>query len=249
MQEYGLIGGKLSHSLSGDYFNTKFSKEHIPAEYHLFELDSINELPSLITKHPQLRGLNVTIPYKEAVIPFLDELDIAAQAIGAVNTIRIIRNGDQIKLIGYNTDYLGFAQSIRPFLAIEHERALILGTGGSAKAVAYALKTIGIPCLMISRKKRIDHLTLTYEHLNEYIFNTHLLVINTTPLGMFPDTESFPPIPYAQLNHHHLVYDLIYTPERTVFLAKAKERGATIMNGKQMLKFQADHAWKIWNME
>lgn len=248
-----MIGYPLSHSFSKKYFTEKFEKEGIAdCVYELFELPELGQLPALIEKHPSLVGLNVTIPYKEAVIPYLDELDESAAALGAVNCIRITRdaNGKAI-LKGFNTDITGFRQSIKPFLDIRHERALILGTGGAAKAALQVLKEIGIDCYMVTRNKSKTNLKnvrlFDYSELNEYVMNAFKLIVNATPVGMFPDVGQFPELPYYCLTPDHLLYDMVYNPPLTAFLAKGKEMGAQVMNGLSMLHLQAEAGWKIWN--
>ncbi|TND05885.1 MAG: shikimate dehydrogenase [Bacteroidetes bacterium] len=247
MKRFGLIGFPLGHSFSKAYFTEKFNREGITdAVYDLFPLEKIGDLPGLLSAHPELLGLNVTIPYKEAVIPFLDELDEIAREAGAVNTVRI-RDG---KLQGFNTDVYGFAQSIKPFLASHHERALILGTGGASKAVYHVLDKIGIDCAFVSRDKtKLDknQLAFAYEELNEYVLDAFRLIVNTTPLGTFPETDACPAIPFQFLSKDHLVYDLIYNPAETEFLRRAKAQSAQTMNGLDMLRLQAEKAWEIWN--
>ncbi|MES2396833.1 MAG: shikimate dehydrogenase [Bacteroidota bacterium] len=267
---YGLIGFPLSHSFSKKYFTEKFEKENISdCEYNLYPIEDINQLPQLITDNPILCGLNVTIPYKESVIPYLDELDETAKAVGAVNCIKILRDtghgtrDEKDKrfpkspiLIGYNTDVFGFRQSIKPFLEIQHERALILGTGGASKAVAYVLKEIGIECFFVSRSKeqesRIKNQdsgakTFLYEELTDYIISAFKLIVNTTPVGMYPNINVAPEIPYQSLLPSHLLYDLVYNPIETEFLKRGKLQGASTVNGLSMLHQQAEEAWRIWN--
>jgi shikimate dehydrogenase len=248
MKHYGLIGKSLSHSFSKDYFSKKFLKADIKAVYHLFELKDISELPHLLIQHPFLCGLNVTIPYKKSVIPFLDDLDETAKSTGAVNCIKIKRTGDSVILKGYNTDVYGFAQSIKPFLEGKHDRALILGTGGASLAVAHVLKKIGISCLFVSRSVQSTD-TINYHDLNELAIAIHLLIVNTTPIGMYPDIDSFPNIPYDFISSNHFLCDLVYNPEETVFLRKGKEKGAMILNGLSMLHLQAEKSWEIWSSE
>jgi shikimate dehydrogenase len=253
---YGLIGYPLSHSFSKKYFTEKFEKEQLKDhEYQLFPLENIEEFSSLLEKHPTLCGLNVTIPHKENVIPFLDELDETAKEIGAVNCIRILEDITQPvkkKLIGYNTDAFGFRQSIKPFLESQHDRALILGTGGASKAVHYVLKSIGIDCYFVTRTKIIDNQLITknefsYEELNEHVLSAFKLIVNTTPVGMYPNVSEAPAIPYEFLTPSHLLYDLVYNPAETSFLKKGKEKGASTINGLSMLHQQAEEAWRIWN--
>ena len=264
MRVFGLIGYPLSHSFSQKYFTEKFQRENIhDAEYKLFPLEDISELPLLLKEQPQLRGLNVTIPYKEAVLPYLHELDETAEAVGAVNCIKInvetqeSRNvessftpGSRIlthKLTGYNTDVHGFRQSIKPFLEMHHERALILGTGGASKAVHYVLKQIGIDCHFVSREPAGREKHFSYEQLNQYVMQAFPLIINTTPLGMYPGVDQFPPLPYEHITSSHLLYDLVYNPAETEFLKLGKAKGATTINGLSMLHQQAEKAWEIWS--
>lgn len=258
MRVFGLIGYPLSHSFSQKYFTEKFQRENISgAEYKLFPLRSIPELPSLLEEQPQLRGLNVTIPYKEAVLPYLHELDETAGAVGAVNCIKVERPFPRslsagvastlnYKLTGYNTDVHGFRQSIKPFLEMHHERALILGTGGASKAVQYVLKQIGIDCYFVSREPAGKEKHFGYDQLNQYVMQAFPLIINTTPLGMYPNVDQFPPIPYEHITPNHLLYDLIYNPAETEFVKRGKAQGATTINGLSMLHQQAEKAWEIW---
>jgi len=237
MRTFGLIGKTLSHSFSEVYFNEKFLKEDISdAEYKNFELNNISEFTDLISKM-KLSGLNVTIPYKESVIPFLDELTPQAKAIGAVNTIQFKDN----KLIGHNTDTIGFSQSIYPFLN-ERKRALILGNGGASKAIQYALKTLNIEYKIVSRKSSFDYSDISSKTLGYYD-----IIINTTPLGTYPEIADFPQIPYKELNENHLLFDLIYNPIESTFLRFGKTRNCSIKNGLEMLEIQAESSWNIWN--
>jgi shikimate dehydrogenase len=257
MKTFGLIGYPLSHSFSKKYFSEKFERENIrDCSFELFPLKEIDELPALISANPDLSGLSVTIPYKEKVIPFLDELDETAKKIGAVNCIRISQApGNQSPfLTGYNTDVFGFRQSIKPFLETSHERALILGTGGASKAVYHVLKEIGIECYFVTRDKSAlkrvnadNSKIFDYTELNEYVLKAFKLIVNTTPLGMSPDLHTFPDIPYQYADATHLLYDLVYNPAETEFLKKGKARGATTINGLSMLHLQAEEAWRIWN--
>ena len=245
---YGLIGYPLSHSFSKKYFTEKFEREKISnCEYNLYPLENINHLPELILDNSNLYGLNVTIPYKESVIPFLDELDETAKAVGAVNCIKILRA--EGLLIGYNTDIYGFRQSIKPFLDNQHERALILGTGGASKAVAYVLKEIGIDCYFVSRTKNNEakEKTFLYEDINEYILSAFKLIVNTTPVGMYPQINEAPALPYQFITSSHLLYDLVYNPAETEFLRHGKLQGASTVNGLSMLQQQAEEAWRVWN--
>ena len=241
MKLYGLIGKTLDHSFSKSYFENKFISEHIQnASYSNFPLESIEEFKSLIKKM-NFSGLNITIPYKTLIIPFLDELSEEAKSIGAVNTIDFKNN----KLIGYNTDYIGFLNAIKPFLENTVEKALILGTGGASKAVVFALKKIGIKSLCVSRLPNEEQ--LNYDQLNHLVLKHHLIIVNTTPLGTSPNTNECPNIPYQYITEKHLLVDLVYNPEETLFLKKGRKNLANILNGKSMLIHQAEEAWRIWN--
>lgn len=242
---FGLIGRKISHSYSADFFNRKFEREGIKNSYELFPLPSIQDFKSLIESHPELEGLNVTIPYKQEIIPFLNSLSEEANEIGAVNVIQFKRDNGNLYLKGFNTDSIGFEKSLLPLLKPDIKNALILGTGGASKAVAYILKKHGINITFVSRNPKEDD--LAYDQLNREIMNKNLLIVNTTPVGMFPDVDGYPQIPYDLLTELHVCYDVVYNPEETVFLKKAKERGATIKNGIEMLRLQALAAWDIWN--
>ena len=241
MKQYGLIGKTLDHSFSKSYFENKFIAQHIQnASYSNLPLESIDEFKSLIKKKT-FSGLNITIPYKTSIIPFLDELSEEAKSIGAVNTIHFKND----KLIGYNTDYIGFLNAIKPFLKKTMEQALILGTGGASKAVVFALKKIGIKCSCVSRLPNEQQ--LNYDQLNDLILKHHLLIVNTTPLGTIPNINECPNIPYQFITEKHLLVDLVYNPEETLFLKKGRKNLANILNGKSMLIHQAEEAWKIWN--
>lgn len=250
---FGLIGRTLKHSFSKGYFTEKFEKLGIEKEnqYHLFELEEIEEFPQLVQKFGStLKGLNVTIPYKQAIMPFLDEIDEAAQKIGAVNTIKIITEseGIKLKLKGYNSDYWGFRWTIekwQEFQEINPKKALILGKGGAAKAVIVALNDLGLEVQIVSRKKEND--TITYDELTQEVIDNHLLIVNSTPLGMYPNVNSFPEIPYKFLSKNHLLYDLVYNPLETEFLKKGKENDVkSTHSGLEMLHGQAEKAWEIW---
>lgn len=244
MPLYGLIGRKLGHSFSQTYFTQKFRQLHLDEHgYELFELASPTELPALVAAHPELRGLNVTVPYKELIWPYLDEVASSAARVGAVNVIEIRADG---RLVGHNTDYTGFRESLRPFFPARGEaaRALILGTGGAAKAVEVALRELGIGYWLVSR----DPLRggLTYDDLTPELVGAHALLVNATPLGTYPDVDQCPPLPYAALGQQHYLYDLIYNPAETRFLRLGREAGAQIKNGFEMLGLQAEAAWAIW---
>ncbi len=237
MKTFGLIGKKLEHSFSSQYFNQKFIKEKITnTQYRNFEIKNISEFKELVVKN-KLSGLNVTIPYKESIIPFLDELNNNAKEIGAVNTIRFY-NG---KLIGYNTDYIGFMNSIKPLLG-GRKKAIILGDGGSAKAIKYALRKLNIEYKTAKRKSSFDYLDITNQ-----ITDYYNIIINATPEGSYPDTNKFPKIPYKYLNEKHLLFDLIYNPNETKFLTYGKTQKAKTKNGLEMLQIQAEESWNIWN--
>lgn len=242
MRRYGLIGYPLGHSFSASYFADKFEREGIfDASYENFELESIGNFPQLREWHPDLRGLNVTIPYKQAIIPFLDDIDFSAVMIRAVNTIQFSKG----KTKGYNTDYIGFRDSIKPLLKPHHTHALVLGTGGSSKAVVFALSQMGIDTQFVSRMPQQG--ALSYAQISKQLLQDYSLIINTTPLGMHPRMEETPEIPYKYLTPNHLLYDLIYNPAETLFLQKGKAQGAVVKNGLEMLQRQAEASWKIWN--
>ncbi len=253
---YGIIGYPISHSFSNSYFSEKFKREAIPNAVHkVFPIPSISEFPQLLSNEPQLIGLNVTIPYKETVIPYLHELDETAKLVGAVNTILIKRNsnGAEPILKGYNTDVFGFSNALKPFLKNNHQRALILGTGGAAKAVAYVLNQLGIDYFFVSRNKDTTNLSqqatvFNYKELTEHHFASFHLVVNCSPVGMSPKVEAFPALPYEYIGPEHLLMDLIYNPEETIFLKKGKEQGALTQNGLTMLYLQAEASWKIWTL-
>jgi len=248
MKGFGLIGYPLSHSFSRKYFNDKFRKEQITGYYYEnFPLTSIDGLPGLISGRPELAGLNVTIPYKEKILPFLHHIDNDAAAIGAVNTIKIFREASGYYIEGYNTDAYGFYNSISPYLKEYHRGALILGTGGSSKAVAYALKKNNIKVIFVSRKPYHDN-HISYEGLTENILKEHQIIVNATPMGMFPEVSSFPDIPYNQLTEKHILFDLVYNPSETLFLKKGKNAGAVVINGLDMLHLQAERSWEIWKV-
>lgn len=247
MDKYGLIGYPLGHSFSVTYFNEKFQSEHIDAEYVNFEIPSIKDFPEVVTENVNLCGLNVTIPYKEQVIPYLDELDPDTAKIGAVNVIKIIRQGKaKVKLIGYNSDIIGFTQSIEPLLQDHHKKALLLGTGGASKAVYHGLANLGVESTYVSRSKR-DKDTITYQDLTPEVMAAHTVIVNCTPVGMYPKVDFCPDIPYELLTPRHLLYDLLYNPDETLFMKKGRAQGATVKNGLEMLLLQAFAAWEIWH--
>lgn len=248
MKMYGLIGYPLQHSFSSKFFNEKFQQEGIDAEYVNFEIEHIHELRNTLVFNPHLKGLNVTIPHKEAVIPFLDEISTEAREIGAVNTIKIERsfgNTYAYKLKGYNTDYIGFKNSIEPLINPDiHRQALVLGTGGASKAVCKALGDLGIAWTYVSRNPREG--ALTYDSLTLDTIAANKIIINTTPLGTFPNVEVSPNIPYHALTSQHLLYDLVYNPAETAFLKQGRDMRATTKNGAEMLELQALATWDIW---
>jgi len=240
MNIYGLIGKSLSHSFSKDFFTKYFTEHDIKAVYSNFEIAQIDEVKSILES--DIHGLNITIPYKEAIIPFLDEITDEAQQIGAVNVVQF-KNG---KTIGHNTDAFGFAQSIKPFFTNQHERALIFGTGGASKAIAYVLKKLGVQVYFISTTQ-VGEGVFSYNSLNKHMLLGCKFWVNCTPIGTFPNINEELPIPWCELTEDHLVVDLIYNPPKTMFLQKAQENGATILNGESMLKEQALKSWEIWN--
>jgi shikimate dehydrogenase len=259
MKQYGLIGYPLSHSFSKRFFSEKFEKEKIEdAKYDLFPIEHISALPALLKAHPHLCGLNVTVPHKINVIKYLDWIENDAKGAGAVNCIRISAEspveaafsgelgikGHNFRLEGYNTDIYGFEMSLKPLLKNHHDQALVLGDGGAAKAVKCVLENLGINYRIVTRKRLQGN--LLFEELKPHHMEQHKLIINTTPLGMSPDIDGCPAIPYEAATHHHLFYDLIYNPEETMFLKKGKEKGATIKNGYEMLVLQAEKSWEIW---
>lgn len=244
---YGLIGYPLGHSFSKQFFNDKFASEGIDAEYINFELPDIGDLMEVFAENPGLSGLNVTIPYKQQVIPYLDDLDPEAEEIGAVNVIKITptkRQGD-FRLTGYNTDVEGFRLSVKPLLTPERDKALILGTGGASKAVAQAFKTLGVEYTFVSRSKHAG--CLTYGELTPEIMASHKVIVNTTPLGMYPHVDECADIPYSCLTPAHLCYDLLYNPDVTEFMRRAQANGAEVKNGLEMLLLQAFASWNVWN--
>jgi shikimate dehydrogenase len=246
MQKYGLIGFPLKHSYSIQYFNTKFKSENIDAEYVNFEIPSIKDFPEIIEESPNLCGLNVTIPYKEQVIPFLDRITDNAKRIGAVNVIKIIRHGKKkVILEGHNSDVVGFSQSISPLIMPYHRKALILGTGGASKAIYHGLRDFNIEPLFVSRTKKEG--LITYEEITPEIMDEYKVIVNCTPVGMYPKSDFCPNIPYEYLTPQHLLYDLLYNPEETLFMKKGAEHGAVTKNGLEMLLLQAFLSWEIWN--
>lgn len=245
---FGLIGKSLSHSFSKSYIEEKLIKgDKENYKYYNFDLENLDNILELIIGQ-HLSGLNITKPYKESIIPFLNAIDITAKEIGAVNCIKISWENDIPFLVGYNTDYYGFSQSIKPFLEPMHQRALILGTGGASKAIAYALKNVGVDFYFVTtgKKKAVNY--FHYRELNEHVLNAFKLIVNCTPLGMYPNINTCPEIPFQYITKEHLLYDLIYNPEETLFLQKGKTQNAITINGLNMLKLQADKAWEIWHL-
>ena len=245
MDKYGLIGFPLGHSFSKSFFNEKFQNEGIDAEYINFEIKGIDELPEVLATNPELRGLNVTIPYKEKVLSFLDYISVEARAIGAVNVIRVDHKGDDVLLKGYNSDVIGFTKSIEPLLETFHKKALILGTGGASKAINYGLKSLGLETVLVSRFERPG--TIQYKDITPDVVKEYNVIVNCTPSGMFPHYDECPDLPYEALDNHNLLYDLIYNPDETLFMKKGRERGAQTKNGREMLLLQAFASWDFWN--
>ena len=247
---FGLIGNPLSHSFSKKYFTEKFLSENIPdASYENFQIDSLTKLPEIINQYPALSGLNVTIPYKQEILNHLNFIDPEAKEIGAVNTIKIIRNEYKTRLHGYNTDIFGFEKTLDYLPENYSKGALILGTGGASAAVAYVLKKRNIPFYKISRNQNKEKNILQYKDISSELIQSYPFIINTSPMGMFPNITICPDIPYSLINSECIAYDLIYNPEETLFMKKCKISGAFTINGIHMLKFQAEKAWEIWNRE
>jgi shikimate dehydrogenase len=259
MKQYGLIGYPLTHSFSQKYFTEKFEKENISdTEYKVFPLEHIDDLPALLKANPDLCGLNVTIPHKISILKYLDWVEEDARGAGAVNCIRISAEspieaafsgelgikGHDFRLEGFNTDVYGFEMSLRPLLKDQHDKALVLGDGGAAKAVKCVLENLGIACQVVTRKPRPGN--ILFKDLKPHHVKSHLLIINTTPLGTSPNVHEYPPIPYEAITEDHLLYDLIYNPEKTLFLEKGEQQGAVIKNGYEMLILQAEKGWEIW---
>lgn len=245
MEKYGLIGYPLEHSFSVSYFNQKFEDENIEAVYENFEIDSIDRLPEIIDRNPDLRGLNVTIPYKEKVIAYLDQISPEARAIGAVNVIKVTHDKEHVTLKGFNSDVIGFTQSIEPMLERYHKKALILGTGGASKAIDYGLKSLGLETLFVSRSEKHD--TIQYRNITPEVIKEYNVIVNCTPCGMYPHTEECPLLPYEAMNDRTILYDLIYNPDETLFMKKGRAQGADVKNGLEMLLLQAFKSWEFWN--
>ncbi|MBI9059664.1 MAG: shikimate dehydrogenase [Labilibaculum sp.] len=245
MDTFGILGYPLGHSFSKKYFTDKFKNDGVNADFLNFELPAISEFPKILNQHKNLKGFCVTIPYKQDVIQFLDEIDPLAKRIGAVNSVQIIRDANKAKLVGYNTDIHGFMNSLKPFLNGEKPKALILGTGGVSKAVATGLEELEIPYTFVSRTAGENK--LSYEMLTSQIMEDYHLIVNCTPLGTFPKDDTCPNIPYQYLTKNHFLYDVVYNPAETLFMKKGAEKGAQTLNGLQMLLLQAERNWKIWN--
>jgi shikimate dehydrogenase len=237
----------LGHSFSRKFFTAKFANENIPAVYENFELSDIDTLPSVIDSKPNLRGFNVTIPYKQQVLRFLDELNPLAAEIGAVNTVKVVNENGKRRLVGFNTDIIGFCDSLRPHLRPDIKRGLVLGTGGASKAVIVGLRSFGIEPIVVSRRQGEG--VITYEDIDQKLLSECLLIVNTTPLGMFPAVDNCADIPYELLTSRHVCYDLVYNPSETLFMRRAAEFGAETVNGSEMLEGQALAAWRIWQTD
>ncbi len=246
MEKYGLIGYPLTHSFSISYFNQKFQDENIDAVYENFEIPTIEALREVLDSNPNLKGLNVTIPYKEKVLSYLDTISPEARAIGAVNVIRVIHDGNQVKLKGYNSDVIGFTKSIESMLEAKwHHKALILGTGGASKAVDYGLRHLGLETVFVSRYEKSG--TIQYPSVTPDVVREYNVIINCTPVGMYPKTEECPPLPYEAMDSHTILYDLIYNPDETLFMKRGAQYGAQTKNGLEMLLLQAFASWEFWH--
>ena len=246
MDKYGLIGFPLGHSFSKAYFTDKFAREGIDARYDNYEIEDAQMLLDIVRKDTELRGLNCTIPHKQAIIPLLDSISDEARQIGAVNVIRIRRDKDgKAQLEGFNSDVVGFRESLKPLLSQKHRKALVLGTGGASKAVCFALTQLGIEWKLVSRSKKAD--SFTYEELTPSIIDQYKIIVNCSPVGMFPHIDEAPQLPYEALTKDHLLYDLIYNPTETLFLRRGREHGAVTKNGQEMLELQAIESWCLWN--
>ncbi len=247
MNTYGLIGYPLGHSFSRKFFTEKFAKEGIDAQYLNFEIPSIEEFPNIIKNNPTLRGLNVTIPYKQQVMQYLDDISEEAKAIGAVNVVKcqLSTVNCQLHLTGYNSDVIGFVNSIKPLLKPHHKKALILGTGGASKAIRYGLeKKLGMKTLFVSRSARKG--MITYEEVTAEVLKEYEVIVNCSPVGMYPHVDECPALPYEALNENNLLYDLVYNPLETLFMKKGAAQGATVKNGLEMLHLQAIASWEFW---
>ena len=245
MDKYGLIGYPLAHSFSISYFNEKFQNEGIDAEYINFEIPTIEALPEVLASNPELKGLNVTIPYKQRVMSYLDAISPEARAIGAVNVIKVEHRGNDVRLKGFNSDVIGFTKSIEPLLERYHKKALILGTGGASKAIDYGLKSLGLETVFVSRYERPG--TIQYERITPDVVKEYNVIVNCTPCGMCPHSDECPNLPYEAMDSHTILYDLIYNPDETMFMYNGKKQGATVKNGLEMLLLQAFSSWEFWN--
>ena len=246
MDKYGLIGFPLGHSFSISYFNQRFQDEGIDAVYENYEIPNIDALAEILDSNPELKGLNVTIPYKEKVIPFLDSISPEARAIGAVNVIRVTHRGNKTELKGYNSDVIGFTKSIEPMLDKKwHQKALILGTGGASKAIDYGLRSLGLETVFVSRYERPN--TIQYKTITPEVVKEYNVIVNCTPLGMYPKTEVCPDLPYEAMDSHTILYDLIYNPDETLFMKRGAQYGANVKNGLEMLLLQAFASWEFWH--
>lgn len=247
MDKYGLIGYPLVHSFSISYFNEKFQSEGIDATYTNFEIPSIDDFREVVDTNPELKGLNVTIPYKEKIISYLDSLSPEARAIGAVNVIKVSHKGKTTILKGYNSDVIGFTRSIEPLIESYHKKALILGTGGAAKAIDFGLKSLGLETVKVSRYERTS--TIRYSDITPDVIREYNVIVNCTPSGMYPHADECPDLPYEAMDNHTLLYDLIYNPDETLFMKKGKAQGAVVKNGLEMLLLQAFASWEFWHKE
>lgn len=245
MDKYGLIGYPLGHSFSKSYFNEKFENEKIDAEYINFEIPTLDSLPEILASNPELKGLNVTIPYKEKVISYLDTISPEARAIGAVNVIRVDHKGNNTFLKGFNSDVIGFTKSIEPLLERFHKKALILGTGGASKAINFGLKSLGLETVFVSRFERPG--TIQYSQITPDIIQEYNVIVNCTPCGMYPHIDECPQLPYDAITSKNLLYDLLYNPDETLFMKKGALHGATVKNGLEMLLLQAFASWEFWH--
>ena len=245
MDIYGLIGHPLGHSFSRQFFADKFESEQIDADYRNFDISSIEEVIDVIASNPDLRGFNVTIPYKQKIIPYLDDITQEAREIGAVNVVKLIRSGSNIRLKGYNSDIIGFRESITPLLYPQHKKALILGTGGASKAVNHVLRELGLETVFVSRYSRPD--TATYKDIDADAVKEYQVIVNCTPCGMHPNSDECPMLPYEAMDSNNLLYDLVYNPENTLFMKNGRKHGAVVKNGLEMLVLQAIASWEIWN--
>jgi len=247
MDKYGLIGYPLGHSFSISYFNEKFANENIDAQYINFEIPKIENIIEVLAVNPELKGLNVTIPYKEKVIPYLDAISPEAKSIGAVNVISVTHDGNKTLLKGFNSDVIGFTRSIEPMLEKMHEKALILGTGGASKAISYGLQSLGLDTLFVSRSPKAN--AITYEEVTPKVIKEYNVIVNCTPLGMYPNVDNCPNLPYEAMDNHTILYDLIYNPDITLFMKRGAEHGANTKNGIEMLLLQAFASWGYWQGE